>query len=46
VLDWQVMALGGIVSGHTLKHLFVAAAAYVLYRNFRTRKPLSASIRS
>ena len=43
VLDWQIMAFGSIVSGHTLKHLFVAAAAYVLYRNFRDRKPLSAA---
>ena len=40
VLDWQIMSLGGVVSGHTLKHLFVAAAAYVLYRNFKTRRQL------
>lgn len=38
VTDWQIMSPGGIVSGHTLKHLFVAAAAYVIYRNFATRK--------
>jgi hypothetical protein len=46
VLDWQIMSFGGAVSGHTLKHLFVAAAAYVLYRNFKTRKPISAAARS
>ena len=46
VLDWPIMSLGGVVSGHTLKHLFVAAAAYVLYRNFATRRPLSAGFRS
>jgi len=32
-LDHPILALtGGIVSGHTLKHLFAAAAAYVVYR--------------
>lgn len=46
VLDWQIMSLGGVVSGHTLKHLFVAAAAFVLLRHFQTRRPLSAGARS
>jgi hypothetical protein len=31
--------LGGIVSGHTLKHLFAAAAIYVLYRMLMQRRP-------
>jgi hypothetical protein len=38
VLDAPIMSLGGLVSGHTLKHLFVAAAAFVLLRNFQTRQ--------
>lgn len=33
------VALGGIVSGHTLKHLLAAAAIYVLYRMLSTRRP-------
>jgi hypothetical protein len=39
-LDRMIDAwLGGIVSGHTLKHLFAAAAIYVLYRMLMQRRP-------
>jgi len=30
-----------VVSGHTLKHLFAAAACFVLLRNFQTRRPIA-----
>lgn len=37
-LDHPIDALtGGVVSGHTLKHVFAAAAAYVVYRMLRHR---------
>jgi hypothetical protein len=45
-LDAAIMSMGGIVSGHTLKHLFAAAACFVILRYFQTRQPLSAPIRS
>ena len=32
VLDWQIYALGGLVSGHTLKHLIAAFATFWLGR--------------
>jgi hypothetical protein len=32
-----------VVSGHTVKHLFAAAACFFILRNFQTRKPLAAS---
>lgn len=38
LLDRQIFALGGIVSGHTLKHLLAALAAYQLVRMLRLRK--------
>jgi hypothetical protein len=37
-LDRQIFALGGLVSGHTLKHLLVALAAYQLLRMLRRRQ--------
>ena len=43
--DALLMAAGHIVSGHTLKHLLAAAAAWVILRNFRMRKPLDATSR-
>lgn len=42
VLDAQIYALGQIVSGHTLKHLIAAFAAYWLLRMLRVRSPASA----
>ena len=37
VLDWQIYALGQLVSGHTLKHLIAAFATYWLWRMLRLR---------
>ncbi len=45
-LDGPVMSAGHILSGHTLKHLLAAAACFVILRNFQTRQPVSAAIRS
>lgn len=33
-------ALGGTVSGHTIKHLFAAAAVFAIVRQLRLRRPL------
>ncbi len=38
VLDAQIYAMGEIVSGHTLKHLIAALAAYWLLRMLRRRE--------
>jgi hypothetical protein len=40
LLDRAIFSLGGIVSGHTLKHLAAAAAGYWLLRMLRTREPI------
>ena len=42
VLDAWIYALGGIVSGHTLKHLIAAIAAYWLLRMLRRREAIDA----
>lgn len=39
--DQAIYAVGGIVSGHTLKHLAAAAACYALLQYFRQRRPLA-----
>ena len=39
VLDGAIYSLGDIVSGHTLKHLAAALAAYWLLRMLRRRQP-------
>jgi len=39
--DETVYALGGIVSGHTLKHLAAAAACFALLQYFGQRRPLA-----
>jgi hypothetical protein len=39
-LDAQIYALGGIVSGHTLKHLFAALALWWLLRMLQLRSAL------
>jgi hypothetical protein len=44
--DAAIFSAGHIVSGHTLKHLFAAAACFVILRNFQKRRPVSASARS
>jgi len=43
--DASVLSASHLVSGHTLKHLFAAAACFVILRNFQMRKPLGAAIR-
>lgn len=40
LLDREIYALGGVVSGHTLKHLFAALAVYWLLRMLQKRSPL------
>jgi len=39
LLDAQLLALGGLASGHTLKHLAAALAAYWIFRMLRLRRP-------
>ena len=41
LLDAQIFAVGGIVSGHTLKHLASAVAMYWILRMVERRRPLS-----
>lgn len=38
-LDREIYALGGVISGHTLKHLFAAMAVYWILRMLRKRSP-------
>lgn len=40
VTDRQIFALGGIVSGHTLKHLAAALSAYWILRMLQLRRPI------
>lgn len=40
-LDKQIFALGGIVSGHTLKHLTAAVACFWVLQMLQRRKPAS-----
>jgi hypothetical protein len=40
--DRPIFALGGIVSGHTLKHIAAAVSAYWVLRMLRLRTPLGA----
>lgn len=42
LFDGQIFALGGLVSGHTLKHLASATAAYWIIRMLRARRPVLA----
>jgi hypothetical protein len=46
LLDTKVLALGGIVSGHTLKHLAAAAATYYVLWTLQRRQPVAARQRS
>ena len=45
LLDAKIFAGGGIVSGHTLKHLAAAGAMYWILRMVELRRPLSGSPR-
>ena len=38
--DGVVYSAGGLVSGHTLKHLAAAGASFAILRYFQTRKPM------
>lgn len=42
-LDAEVYRLGGLVSGHTIKHLLAALAAWRYLRMLRSRRPVEAS---
>lgn len=37
LLDWPIFSLGGLMGGHTLKHLFAAVAAWWVLRMLATR---------
>ncbi|HUU27108.1 MAG TPA: alkaline phytoceramidase [archaeon] len=39
-LDWQIFALGHLISGHSVKHLLAALAVYWVLRMLRTREYL------
>ena len=39
--DAAIYSAGHLLSGHTLKHLFAAAACYLILRHYRTRRPLA-----
>jgi hypothetical protein len=39
VLDARIFSLGGVVSGHTLKHLVAALSGYWIWRMLVTRRP-------
>jgi hypothetical protein len=39
-LDGKIFSFGSIVSGHTLKHLAAAGAAFMILRHFQTRRPI------
>jgi len=41
--DDKIFSAGSILSGHTLKHLFAAAACFAILRYFQTRQPVSGS---
>lgn len=38
--DHQIYSFGGILSGHTLKHLAAAAACFAILKLFQARRPL------
>jgi hypothetical protein len=40
ILDDQIFAMGHIVSGHTMKHLAAAVAAFWILRMLQKRRPL------
>src|SRR3984957_13830722 len=44
--DHAVYSVGSILSGHTLKHLAAAAAAFAILRLFQTRGPIDGVARS
>ncbi len=45
LLDAQLFAQGGFVSGHTLKHLLSAMAAYEILRMLKSRRPVEPQLK-
>ena len=43
--DSAIYAVGGVVSGHTLKHLAAAGACFAVFRYLQVRQPAAGSIR-
>jgi hypothetical protein len=41
LLDQEILALGNLLSGHTLKHLAAAAAGFVVCRMLMLRRPVA-----
>jgi predicted membrane channel-forming protein YqfA (hemolysin III family) len=46
LLDGQVYAQGGIVSGHTLKHLLGGVSAYLILHMLQHRRPIGQAVRA
>jgi len=44
--DHAIYSAGSILSGHTLKHLAAAAAAFAILRLFQIRRPIDGVARS
>lgn len=44
VLDSQIFALGGIVSGHTIKHVLGAVAVYWIFHMLKRRMPVPQAV--
>ena len=44
--DHAVYSFGGILSGHTLKHLAAAAACFAILKLFQVRRPLEGAVSS
>jgi hypothetical protein len=44
--DHEVYSFGGILSGHTLKHLAAAAACFAILKLFQVRRPLEGAASS
>jgi len=43
-LDWQILEIGHVVSGHTLKHVAAALAGYAVLRMVALRSPVDATV--
>ncbi len=41
--DRAILVAGGVISGHTIKHLLAAAACYVVLLYFEHRRPVAAA---
>ena len=45
-LDEKIYSAGSMLSGHTLKHLAAAAAAFAILRCFQTRRPIEGALQN